>query len=320
MRKHQVADEENLAYLHGSPRTNGATDNLGASSMEFPLVDPSVDTRGIGEILVEAGKLTAADVEKIAELQRREGIFFGEAARRLKLLTEEDVQQALSKQFNYPYLKLSEGIFSNELVTAYQPFGPQAEIIRAIRSQLMLTWLTEATKTLAVTSPASGEGRTYVASNLAIAFAQAGKRTLLVDADMRKPRLHRIFDFPCRVGLSAMLAGRVKPEDLEHLPESVPFFSNLWVLGAGATPPNPLELLANNRLPRILRELGSYYDVILVDTPAANVADVQVIAACAGSALLVTRKNHTKVSESKKLLAALQNSRVGVVGSILNEY
>lgn len=318
--------QQKASRVADKKQTNGVDDladtvDAAHRVLDATISDPSADPRLIGRILVDSGRISPQDAERIAQLQKREGLFFGEAAKKLKLLNEADVQHALAQQFNYPYLKVSEGIFREELIAAYQPFGTQAENLRAIRSQLILNWLGAESKILAIVSPGPREGRTFIAANLAVLFAQLNKRTLLIDADLRHPRQHEIFNFRCRVGLSAMLAGRIRREDLERLPEAIPFFTHLSVLGAGATPPNPLELLAGDRLPKILNELSAFYDVIIVDTPAgSNQADYQPIAACAGYAMMVTRKASTRVNDAKKVVTALEGMRVKVVGSVLNDY
>ncbi len=313
--------QENVTYIQTADQSAGRQSPDATDTFWTSIADQSADDRSIGRILVDSGKLTVEQAEQVAALQREEGMYFGEAAKKLKLVTESDIQHALSKQFNYPYLKVTEGIFSDELIAAYHPFSSQAEALRGIRSQILMNLPRDVCSTIAVVGSNPREGRSYLAANLAVLFGQMGKRTLLVDADLRHPRQHELFKFNSRVGLSAMLAGRVKKEDLEHLPESIPFFTHLSVLGAGAVPPNPLELLAGDRLPRILRELSIYYDIILIDTPAArSQSDVQPVAICAGNALLVTRKNHTRFSDTQRLVNMLQNAQVKIVGSILNDY
>lgn len=312
-----IMSDEKIAYIHGLNERSGDTEPNHADSTDAIVGED----RTIGQILIEANRLSHTDASRIIELQKREGLFFGEAAKKLNLLTDEDITYALSKQFDYPYLRLAEGIFSQELIAAYEPFTAQAEALRAIRSQILLAWQNQSHKALAVVSPGEKEGRSYLAANLAVTFAQLGKKTLLMDGDLRNPRQHQIFDFNCRVGLSSMLAGRIKREDLEKLPESVPFFTHLSVLGAGAVPPNPLELLAGDRFPRIMSELNQYYDVVIIDTPAGgNQADFQPLAVAASNALLVVRKNHTKIADIKRQMATLSSVRVNVMGAVLSDF
>lgn len=276
--------------------------------------------RIIGDILVEMGKLEEPDVDRILERQREQGLYFGEAAVSLKLVDQEDVLHALSTQFGYTFNR-NESRLSREMVMAYSPFGEQAEEFRAIRSQLLNGWLDSSHKTLAVVSPGRREGRSYVAANMALTFSQLGHSTLLIDANMRAPRQHEIFNFSHRVGLSMLLAGRVRMEDLDLMPDHVSSYENLAVLGCGAVPPNPVELLSRKVFPMILRELEKYFDVIIIDTPAASyVGDLLAIASAAGNAMLVTRGGESKMADTKQLLSVLKQAQADVVGGVLNTY
>ena len=204
---------------------------------------------------------------------------------------------------------------------AYSPFGEQAEEFRSIRSQLLNDWLDVDNRTLAIVSPEPKEGRSYFAANLALAFSQLGRSTLLIDADLRAPRQHDIFNFTRRIGLSMLLAGRVRIEDLDVLPDQISSFQYLSVLGCGAVPPNPGELLSKDAVLLILRELEKYYDVIIIDTPPAIYqADVMAIAAVAGSALVVTKVGRTRMEKAKGLMTALSKAKAKVVGAILNQF
>ena len=122
--------------------------------------------RRLGEILVDNGKLHSSEIERIIEHQRKLNLYFGDAALKLKLVEPDDILQALSTQFGYPCVKRGE-VFSQDLIMAHSPFGEQAEIFRNIRSQLLTTCLESGQKILAIVSPESQEGRTYIAANLA---------------------------------------------------------------------------------------------------------------------------------------------------------
>src|SRR5262249_7526218 len=149
----------------------------------------------------------------------------------------------------------------------YEPFHPRAEELRALRTQLSMRWSRAGAirKVLVVASPGSGEGRSYVAANLAVAFAQLGERTLLVDADLRAPRQHRIFNVPERIAPPAGLAGGADRGATAPVRE----FGRLSLLPAGVPPPNPQELLSSPALGRFLEEARAEFDVILLDTPPA---------------------------------------------------
>lgn len=273
----------------------------------------------IGRLLVDSGKLGADDAERVLRYARDNGLRFGEAAVQLGLVTEQDIRAALSLQFDYPCLAPGEGGFSAELVSAFAPATPMVEALRALRTQLMLRWFgpEPEQKALAVVSPARGEGRSYVAANLAVVFSQLGGRTLLIDADLRHPRQHAIFNLGNRSGLSAILAGRAGLDAIE----AVPNFVGLSVLPAGAVPPNPQELLGRPAFSRLLETAAQAYDVILLDTPAAaGSADAQTVSIRAGGSLLVTRRHHTRVSDAQSLVRHIVGASGTVVGSVLNDF
>lgn len=291
-------------------------------AMDAPLLSYSAGasgtSRSIGAILVDAGRLSPEDGERILRLQKEQGKRFGDAAIQLGLLTEDDIQFALSHQFDYSYLPALDASLGTELVAAYTPFSKVVEQLRALRSQLMLRWFdAEAQrKALAIVSPGSGEGRSFIAANLAIVFSQLGERTLLIDADLRKPRQHELFKLGNEVGLSSMLAGRAGLEAVMRVPSLVA----LSVLPAGPIPPNPQELLGRAAFSDWLKSLSAGFDIVIIDTPAGTeYADAQTIAVRAGAALLLARENLSIVSEVAQLMQSLQQSGATVVGSVIND-
>jgi protein-tyrosine kinase len=295
------------------------------NSQIFPLptraeLDISVPSREagqtIGALLVDAGKLAPDNVQRVLDFQRKSGLLFGEAGIAMGLLDEEDVRRALAVQFGQAYLAPDSGM-GGELIAATDPNSAAVEHLRELRSQLMLRWFENDARqaALAVVSPGSGEGRSYIAANLAVLFSQLGKRTLLIDADLRRPRQHRIFGLPGRIGLSSVLAGRAGWDAVSEI-KSLP---GLWVLPAGATPPNPQELLARPGFGKLIQALRSSYEVILVDTPAAgNWADASTIATRAGAALMLACRDATSVPRVSKLANDLRQFGVTIVGAVLN--
>jgi chain length determinant protein tyrosine kinase EpsG len=268
----------------------------------------------IGGLLLESGKITPEGAERVLRMQKELGIRFGEAAQRLGLITEADIQQVLARQFDYPYLQAGEGKYSSQLVAAYQPFSAQVETLRAVRSQLMLRWFARGHKSLVVMSARPGDGASLFAANLAVVFSQLGEQTLLVDANLRKPRQQEIFNLAQRQGLSDALAGRV---DLQAITR-IESFVDLSVLGAGTLPPNPQELLSRDTFSTMSTQLESRYDVVLYDVPAGGTgSDALAVAARAGGVLLVVRKDHTPIGAVGALSEQLAQSGVKVVGSVL---
>lgn len=275
--------------------------------------------RSIGAILIDSGRLAPEAAERILKLQKEQGIRFGDAAIQLGLLTNEDIQQALSRQYDYPYLMPGDDCISEEVIAAFKPFSPIVEQLRALRSQLMLRWFEAEAghKTLAVVSAGRGEGRSFTAANLAVVFSQLGERTLLIDADLRNPSQHRLFRLSNKQGLSSLLAGRA---ELGDTVTRIPGLIDLSVMPAGATPPNPQELLSRPVFNALMASLQGQYDIIVVDTPAgAESADCQAIAARTRGALVVARKDVASAPQVQTLVASLQNAGVAVVGSVLNK-
>jgi len=274
--------------------------------------------RSIGAILIDNGRLTPDAAERILKLQKEQGLRFGDAAIQLGLLNESDIQQALSRQYDYPYLMPGDDRVSEEVIAAFKPFSPIVEQLRALRSQLMLRWFDGEAghKTLAVISAGRGEGRSFTAANLAVVFSQLGERTLLIDADLRNPSQHQLFKLDNKLGLSSLLAGRTT---LVEAVIRIPGLIDLSVLPAGATPPNPQELLARPVFNALMATASGQYDIVIIDTPAgAETADSQTIAARARGAVVVARKDQSSAPALQAFVSSLQHSGVAVVGAVLN--
>lgn len=271
----------------------------------------------IGRLLIQAGRLTEAQVERALEYGRAKRIRFGEAAVRLRLVAPVDVLEALSKQFHYPYAGRPAGSFGNgELVAATNPFGNQAEAFRALRDELIEVLPGEEHRALAVVSPGAGDGKTYVAANLAVSFAQLGARTALMDADMRRPRQHRLFGVDCTVGLSTALAGRSDRFVVQPVAE----LPGLYLLPAGPVPPNPLELLQSPAFQSLIEDMLERFDRVVLDTPATERgADGRIIAG-AGAALVIARKHQSSIAALQTLVASLSRRPVKIAGVLMNEH
>ena len=277
------------------------------------------DGRSIGTVLIDAGRLRIQDAEAILRLQREENLRFGEAGMRLGLITQADIDYALSRQFDFPYLMPGQSAVSQEVIAAYAPLNGRVEPLRGLRSQLMLRWfgVSPENNALAIVSAERREGRSFIAANLAVVFAQLGERTLLIDADLRNPCQHRLFGLDNRAGLSAVLSGRAGPETVQ----SIPSLPNLSVLPAGALAPNPLELLARPLFSQLLQQLAHKLDVILLDcSAAAESADAQVAAVRAGAALIVARKNAARTWRVQGISEQVVQGKATIVGAVLNDY
>lgn len=280
--------------------------------------DDAVHDRSIGDILAELRRLDAGQVEKILRYQQTEGVRFGEAAVALGFVSKDDVLFALSQQFHYPYAPEEQRKASPELVALNEPFSLRAESFRALRSQVMMRLFGEGEvrRAVAVISPDSGDGKTYCASNLAVALAQLGGRTLLVDADMRNPRVHAVFNLGNQSGLSGILSGRADKGVIQQV-AGIP---SLFVLPVGTTPPNPLELVERPAFGLLMRELANKFDHVIVDSPAAvHGADAGVIAAKCGAALVIARRDSSRTAALRELVASIEGAPVKLAGVVFNE-
>jgi receptor protein-tyrosine kinase len=271
----------------------------------------------IGAILVAEGKLTPRQVDEVLRNQRDVGLRFGDAAIRLGFLRPEDVEVALARQFEYPYLVPGQNRISRDVVAAYNPFSAEVDLFRTIRSRLLTHWFgaNEEKRALAITSPMRGDGRSYVAANLAVVFSQLGKRTLLIDADMRNPEQHRLFGLGNAVGLSSILSGRAGVEAVVRIPEL-----RLSLLPAGPIPPNPGDLVARVAFSVQMEQAIKSYDVVLVDTPAAAWGnDAPSIAFRTRGALVVARKDNTRLDDVRGMTETFRSAGIEVLGAVLND-
>lgn len=276
--------------------------------------------RSIGDLLREARSLTPGQIDQILAYQKTHGVAFGEAAVALKLVSRDDVLWALSKQFHYPYASASAASSLNtELVTALDPFDEASEMFRDVRAQLLMGVMAPdlPRRGLAVLSPNVGDGKTYFAANLAVVFSQLGGRTLLIDADMRTPRQHLLFNVQARAGLSGILAGRAEDDVIHELP-SLP---GLFLLPAGTVPPNPLELVQRPAFALLLQEVCNKFDHVIIDSPAASHgADARVLASLSGMALIIGRRDHSRMDAIGRLSTQLGKAHVRLAGVIINEH
>jgi len=272
--------------------------------------------RPVSQALVEIGRLTTDDTRLIQEYQNRTGTSFADAGISLGLLDVADLRAVHAAEFGQVLLSPNSGI-ADEVIAARAPDEASVEHLRSLRTQLMLRWFENQDRpsALAIVSPGSGEGRSWIAANLAVLFAQTGKRTLLIDADLRRPRQHALFGISDRNGLSSILAGRAGLDALTDIP-GIP---DLTLLPAGVVPPNPQELLGRPLFQRLINSLRSRYDVILLDTPAVSCgADAQTIAARAGGALVVACRDVSSVPRLTALCENLGQFGVNVTGAVLN--
>lgn len=189
------------------------------------------------------------------------------------------------------------------------------EAYNAIRTNLLFSQQGEKCPVFVITSPTANNGKSINAINMAISLAQMGKRTLLIDADMRNPTVHRMFSIPVKNGLSEILAGLT-----DNITVSKTDVENLSVLTAGKIPPNPTELLSSARMDKLLDFVKAHYDCVFIDTPPVNlVTDATAFSSKATGYILVIKSVTTDIQEVKTTVSTLQQIEANIVGFVLND-
>lgn len=208
-----------------------------------------------------------------------------------------------------------------ELIVQRNPKSPISEMFRTLRTNIQFMSSKKELKTILVTSTMPGEGKTWVSSNLAITFAQSGKRVCLVDADMRKGRLANLFQVDVIPGLSNYLSG-IDTEENEDITKYIKQTEeeNLFVISAGNVPPNPAELLQSENTIKMIDRLKEIFDVIILDgTPGVLVTDAIILSRIVDTTILVASHSSTKKDNLEKVKRAIENVGGKIAGVVLNK-
>ncbi len=209
-----------------------------------------------------------------------------------------------------------------ELITFRNPKSPISETFRTLRTNIQFMNINRKLKSILITSTLPGEGKSWVASNLAITFAQAEKKVILIDADMRKGRQYSIFGISPRPGLANYLAASDKNEDLIDMEKYVQKteIDGLYVISAGNVPPNPSELLITPQMQRLLDRLSTQFDIIIVDAPPCElVTDAVILSRMVDSTVIVTAHKFTKKASLQKTIKSIKNVGGKIAGVVLNK-
>ncbi len=211
-----------------------------------------------------------------------------------------------------------------ELVTNQDPKSPISEIFRTLRTNIQFMTTKGKLKTILVTSTLPGEGKSWTASNLAVTFAQAGKKALIIDADMRKGRVYSIFGVSPRPGLSNYLSGVDwdNGEASENLKDYIQKTSinNLYVISAGNVPPNPSELLISDQMTKLMETVKELFDIVIFDgTPSQLVTDSLILTRMVDSTVIVTASKETKKEDLKRVIKNIKNVGGTIAGVVLNK-
>lgn len=291
------------------------------------------------DALIAMGRLTPEGAVRIDEAMRTMGLGFADAAIRLGLITPEELAEATQAARQLPP-KAPDGIvegalhrasFNRGLPVKYigmvkagpsltlvrDPDNTYSEQIRALRTELLLlNGASRSGNSIVILSPCRGEGRTQLCAELAIAFSQLGQRTLLVDADLRRPRVHTLFESDNAVGLGQALASGGVPQLL-----GVEMLPHLSVLIAGPSTPNPLELLTNGHFQRQISDWRKKYSMIIIDTPPiTEFADGLAISSFAEQVVVVGRLHSTPHQNMKEMLRRMGGTQSRIVGAVINSF
>ncbi|APH03451.1 CpsD/CapB family tyrosine-protein kinase [Bacillus weihaiensis] len=204
---------------------------------------------------------------------------------------------------------------NRSLISMTSPKSPIAEQFRTIRTNIQFSSIDQELQTIIVTSSGPAEGKSTTTANLAVVFAQQGKRVLLIDSDLRKPTVHYTFRLENHVGLSNVLTRQSTLQ--EAVKETAQ--EKLWVLSSGPIPPNPSELLGSKGMQVLLEQAKEEYDVIILDTPPVlAVTDAQVLSNIADGVVLVVSSGKTETESAKKAKELLDSAKAKILGVVLN--
>jgi tyrosine-protein kinase Etk/Wzc len=205
-----------------------------------------------------------------------------------------------------------------EFIVAKKPDASASEAYRALRTRIKFSKLDkDSTKTLLITSPTSGEGKTTTAVNLAGSFAQANFKTLIIDVDLRKPRVHSVFGQKRFPGFTDYFFGQATFEEIVRKTQ----VQNLDFITAGTIPPNPSEILSSTQMEAFLEKLKSVYDYIIVDSPPViAVTDSEILSSLVDATILVVSANNTEIELMEKAIQLLSHEHSSFIGTILNNF
>jgi protein-tyrosine kinase len=297
-----------------------------------------ISDQDVRDALVLLFGLSNEAEQSIKELTRSLHLRFADAALHSGVITQEQLEEALDwirrraaqqeggiieqvlrrKVSQRRELVVWEGPKlrpSDQLIVAHDPLHPRSESIRSLGTELLMRTRNLGGGIIALLSPCAAEGRSQLAAELAIAFAQLGRRTLLVDADLRRPRQHVLFGAENDTGLAQALEGAaVRLNGIEGLPQ-------MALLTSGVLPPNPLELLSGTRFDQLTVEWRRNFEYVLLDTPpTAKSSDAIAVAGAVGNVLVLSRADVTPFSALKEMARKLATTHARTLGAVIGRF
>lgn len=297
-------------------------DNPSHSESSISRVDDgrSAFDAPIRDTLLRLGYLSEDQTARVVAHQGERGLDFDQAALELGYITTDDLDQARDQLISSMALQdTRRREVSDELVVVHDERSLRSESIRLLRTQIIAQHIRSGRRGLAFVSAVDNSGCSYLVANLAASLSQVGIKTLLIDANMRNPRIDQFFGLdPMAPGLSSFLSLQVaRPERVVH----ANVLPSLSVMTAGPPVARPQELLSGSRFRDGTNTLLREYDLVLFDTPASNAnADALTIGAAAGYALIVARRNYSYFNDVTTIIDQLAAARCPVIGSVLNEF
>lgn len=192
-----------------------------------------------------------------------------------------------------------------------------AESYRTLRTNVMFSSIDKSIKSIAITSSGPAEGKSTVTANFAIALAQAGGKVLIIDSDLRKPKIHKLFGLPNNIGLTNILVERMPWKEYITPVEELP---NLYVMTSGPIPPNPAEILGSERMMSLVSEIKEDFDFVILDTPPVGVVtDAAIISSYVDGAILVVASGNVEIEAAQRAKTLLKNVNANILGVVLNK-
>jgi capsular exopolysaccharide synthesis family protein len=255
------------------------------------------------------------------------GLILGLIAAFLREHFDRDLRtrDAVEKSFGVPVIGQVPSVHKGRRVLARHTFGPVDEALRALRANLQYLGVRRPLRTLLITSAGAEQGKTTLAANLAVVLAQSGASSVIIDGDLRRPALDRLFETERGLGLTSVLVGAADLEDvLVELPDAVTAGADssarLSFLASGPLPPNPSELLSSTPMAKVLDRLGVLYDYVVIDSPPLLlVADALELARVVDGVILVVRRNETTTDEAREVRGLVDRLGINVVGVVFTD-
>lgn len=208
--------------------------------------------------------------------------------------------------------------YLKNLITINDPKAAATEAFRELRTNLHYINIDKEVKTMVVTSPSMGDGKSVTAANLAVILAKSGKRVLIVDADLRKPKVHHYFGVKNNIGLTSILTDT--KEDIKAKAIEKTEISNLDIITSGPVPPNPYEMLSSNKMQSFVEKVKGEYDIVIFDTPpVGQVTDAAILAGLADGTILVLACAGTRIDMAKRACKALEGVNANMIGAVLTK-